>query len=348
MKKNKNIFLALALFLLLLMTVIGLNRSQVKVSAENINDSINLGTIFLKNKIAQENLFLSCKSTDNSPCPINNQGTPFAAFFVNEAIKSDLSPIEKEIISNQLIQEERNGLWGYSPEAPIDSDDTSFALQVFNFLNAPKLMEKILDFYNEQGKGFTTFRSNVSAELVFQPSENNNLHIHPEVNANIYNLLYGTPYENYINYDLVVKSQDPKGYWYSYFYPSNYYSTYQNLRLLSFSENYNDVKEKAINFLLNSQNDNGSWGSPGNAYETSLALKSLAILNVPDEQFWKGINFLLNSQNNDGSWKNSTVVWKYIRQQNPLVVWQAFDSNMIISTAFSISALKEAKKFEIP
>lgn len=348
MKKVKNIFLILFLLFFILLIAYNLNLTQRKTSLENIDDSLDLGLIFLKNKIVKENIFLACKSTDGSFCPVDGQGFPFAVFFIGEAITSELTQIETELILSRLATEERNGLWGYSAEAPVDSDDTAFVLQTFKKLGTPKSIEKIVDFYDEKEKGFTTFKSNVSVELVFQSSEKNNLHIHPEVNANIYNLLYDSPYVNYINYDLVINSQVPEGYWHSYFYPSNYYSTYQNLKLLSSSKEYGDIKEKAINFLLNSQNSDGSWGNPGNAYETSLALKSLAVLNISNEQFWRGIEFLLNSQNKDGSWENSIVIWSYVFQQNPLVVWQAFDSNMIISTALSISVLKDAKKFEIP
>lgn len=349
MKNIKKIsFIVLILALSLLIIGYDLKHRQKKVSTESIDASIDLGVVFLKSGIDQGNISLACKSNDDSLCPIDGRGFPFAVFFIGDAISSELSPEEVDFILSQLVTEERNGLWGYSLEAPVDSDDTAFALQTFKKMGAPKSIEKIFDFYKEREKGFTTFKSNVSAELVFQSSEKNNLHVHPEVNANIYNLLYDSPYANYINYDMVITSQAPEGYWYSYFYPSIYYSTYQNLKLLSLSGEYKDITEKAVNFLLNSQNNDGSWGKPGNAFDTSLALKSLASLNISNEEFWKGIEFLLNSQNKNGSWKNPTVIWNYIFRQNPLIIWQAFDNNMIISTAVSISALKDAKKFRIP
>ena len=348
MRYIKNIIVLPVLLLFLLIIGYILSPPQKEVSIENINDSIILGTSFLKKQVAEDSLFLTCEATGESSCPVDDQGTSLVAFFIVDTIGSELSSVEREIIISRLTIEERNGLWGYSRNAPIDSDDSAFVLHTFKLLNVSKSLENITVFYNKQGKGFITFQSDISPKLAFQPSEDNNFHIHPEVNANIYNLIHNTSYKDYINYDIVIDSQASDGYWHSYFYPSNYYSTYQNLKFLSLSENYNDIKEKSVTFLLSSQNNDGSWGNPGNAYETSLALKSLATLNISNDQFWKGIKFLLNSQNNNGSWQNSTIIWEYIFQQNPLVIWQAFDKNMVISTSLSIGALKDAKQFEIP
>jgi len=318
--------------------ITGFSLNQVNTS---IKEAINKGSEFIKTQIDKDQYSLSCKSSGKSSCPVHNTGYVFSSFFIVEAIGNELL-LRKDKLISKILSEERDGLWGYSNIAPVDSDDTAFVIQTLNNLDKSIPLENLLSFYDKESKWFTTFLTNNPARLAFDPSESNNDNIHPEVNANIYRVLLNSSFQDYIDYDLILQSQTEQGYWNSYFYPGKYYSTYINLDFLCRADKLDESKEKGINFIINSQNDDGSWGKPGNSYETALALNSLAVCEVINEQFGKGILFLLKNQLKDGSWKNSEVIWEYYSQQDPLVIWRAYDDNKIVVSSLCIKALKKA------
>jgi len=334
----------LLLFFMLFLVGCFLNSGGEK-EINDILKSIDKGIKFLKSQLKNEEYFLSCEATDSSDCPVNNQGKIYSLFFVIDSIQDKLTEGEIEKITQTILSKSRNGLWGYSTNSPVDSDDTAFAIRALNKLSKKTKPEKIFIFYKEKEESFVTFLSNTTnPSLEFEQTVLNNDQIHPEVNTNIYSLLQNTGFESYINYDLIKKSQSKEGYWHSYFYPSEYYSTYLSLNILCAPKKFKNSIEKGIEFITNTQNLDGSWGSPGNAYETSLALNSLATCNIFNNQFKKGIVFLQNNQNINGSWQSPNILWQYYHNQEPLVIWKAYDINNIITTSLAVKALKEATK----
>jgi len=166
----------------------------------------------------------------------------------------------------------------------------------------------------------------------------NNFGLHPEVNANIFALLKNSGLSQYINKELIIKSQATEGYWYSYFYPSRYYSTYLFLDLLRDMNGFEAQKNKGLEFIQDSQNKNGSWGNQENSFETALALCSLAYLNQYGLTFENGLDYLLQTQQPDGSWRFEQLIYKWYNHDHK--TWLAYDANHVITTSLCVEGLR--------
>jgi hypothetical protein len=270
----------------------------------------------------------------------------FAGFFIASAIGDQLSPAERQRITGRMDMEERQGVWGYMSYAPVDADDTAFVLRTYRMLGRSVASDSLLRFYDKKARAFTTFDGRGAAALVYGPSATGNFGIHPEVNANIFTLLADTALSSLINEELILQSQTLQGWWHSYFYPGRYYATYMNLQLLCQTSWGRDAREKGIMFLHKSQQSDGSWGG---VYNSSLALNALASCGVFDEAFRKGLAWLDLQQKPDGSWRDETLsIWEYTLRDDPPIVWRAYDTDGVVTTALAIKALRSASgaKFE--
>lgn len=306
-----------------------------------IGTAVDQGTSYLKRAVNEARHHLACRASDGSVCPVHATGHVFAGFFIAEAIGVELSPAESQKIMARMNREKRQGVWGYMPYAPVDSDDTAFVIRTYRILGRDVAADSLLRFYDKEAKAFTTFDGRGTAALVFEPSVDANYGLHPEVNANIYTLLADTPLSGLINEDLIIRSQDPQGWWRSYFYPGRYYATAMNLTLLCKTKKGEDARAKGILFLQSNQNPDGSWGR--GAYETSLALTALAACGVCDHAFRKGITWLIGQQNPDGSWREEGApLWEYVFGDLPPVIWRAYDTGGVVTTALAVSALKSS------
>ena len=180
---------------------------------------------------------------------------------------------------------------------------------------------------------------------VYEPSVAGNLGIHPEVNANIFALLAETTLFPLINEELIIRAQTSQGWWRSYFYPGRYYATYMSLVLLGKTGTGEAARKKGIAFLQTSQNQDGSWGG---VYDTSLALNALAACGVIDDAFRRGIAWLAARQEPDGSWRDEHApVWEYTYSDHPPVVWRAYDTDGVVTTALAVKALRSASEAKI-
>lgn len=258
-----------------------------------------------------------------------------------------------------------------------ESDDTTFALRTLRYLNVYKPLTPLMHFHRRQWQfstkglrrynGFTTFtvkkdngklfdivtekevRDKHSKgfsrlglkrrfKLVYQASSANNFEMHPEVNANIFNLLLGTDYDYLITADLIRQSQAEEGYWYSYFYPGKYYSTHVFLELLRHLPQFDSEITKSVQFLLKNQQLNGSWG---NLYDSALALSALTWHSNPtsQESLRKGAEYLRSQQADNGAWQSDNVIWQFYEGDGD--IWEARDVNHVVTTALCVAALKE-------
>jgi hypothetical protein len=271
----------------------------------------------------------------------------FAAFFIVDSVGDKLSAGEKQKLLDRMDSEDRGEVWGYMKRAPVDSDDTAFVIRTYRMLGRNVAADSLFRFYNETGGAFTTFDGRGGAALHYEPSVVNNFGIHPEVNANVFALLAGTGLSGSINENLIAQAQTSQGYWRSYFYPGKYYGTYMSLALLCATGKGTDAREKGIAFLTGSQNPDGSWGSPAGPYETSLALDALAACGIFGGPFEKGVSWLLKQQMPDGSFRDGKrVIWEYTHRESPPVIWRAFDTEGVVTTALAVKALRSAQRSE--
>ncbi|MDA8124249.1 MAG: hypothetical protein M0009_03555 [Deltaproteobacteria bacterium] len=306
-----------------------------------IGMAVDRGAAYLKKAVSEDRHHLACRASDGSACPVDGTGHVFAAFFIARAIGDRLSDAEKQRITDRMDVEQRQGVWGYMPYAPVDADDTAFVLRTYRLLGRDAAAESLLRFYDKEAKAFTTFDRRGPAALTYEASVAGNFGLHPEVNANIFTLLAESPQAGLVNDELIVGAQDPQGWWRSYFYPGRYYGTAMSLGLLCKTEKGEGARTKGIAFLHASQQPDGSWGG---AYATALALDALAACGVRDAAFARGISWLLGRQGPDGAWRDEeTPLWEYTYSDRPKVLWRAYDRDGVVTTALAVAALRAAR-----
>jgi len=309
--------------------------------------AIDKGTAFLRERIKNNDFVLSCKSTGDPPCPVHHSGKVFAAFFLTDALKGDLSAQEVDFLNASVLAEKRkDGGWGYAAFGPPDSDDTAFAMRTLRMLGNARPLDPLFAYYIEEQGGFVTFPLRKKARVADKISEANNLEMHPEVNANIFCLFLEGSSQTTVkpNLALIYDSQTADGWFYSYFYPDKYYGTYMALTLFCGFGGQKEAVDKGIRFLKGSQNPDGSWGSPSSPYETALALNAMRSCKTDGMEFAEGISYLLSTQQPDGSWRTESVVWKYLVSDATGVVWNAYDASHAVATSLAVKALKEARQ----
>ena len=323
---------------------------------------------FLKSQIGAGNYGLKCLGSDGLPRFSHDKGHQFSGYFLSRALGREISEVEWSMLIVRFQSEEYRGLWGYSPPASyvspsqrkflVDADDTAFVIRTCRELGLHKSSTRLFSFHRKRwlrvlakkgpewllGRwgpkgGFRTFASLVRARLVFEPTPANNLQIHPEVNLNVFLALRGTALEKSIDYELVRKSQHDDGYWHSYWYPSRYYGTWMALELIRDQPSLKPLRDRARQFLVSSQADDGTWGEHGDAYETALACLALQASGEAEGVVGKAIASLLESQRDDGSWQTDQDIWRFHASADD--VWRAFDTNRVITTSLVRCALRQ-------
>lgn len=296
---------------------------------KTILSKIDLGKKYLIEAVLNDAYHLTCESNVMRPCPLENTGKIFSSFFILNAFKENtLPPDIAAIIENTILSEQRNNLWGYSTYAPLDSDDTSFALQSLILLKNTPSTDALDQFYVPSSNSYATF--------LMSPYFNNTS---LEVNANIYYLFALLNQHKKINYHLITSMQNEDGSWPTSFYPNVYYSTYKSMKLLCLSNSFPQSIKKGINYIIRNQHTDGSWGD---AYSTALALNTLfACHDTNEENIKKGIHYLLKEQTDKGYWNTKYAIWTYIYKEYPKEIWDAYDTQHVITTSLALQALSE-------
>jgi len=305
---------------------------------------------FLRRRLRSGAYGLSCTGSDGTPRFSDNKGHVFVAFFVAEAMSGLLDEIDRTILLTRLLSEEIDGKWGFSPPGPfhdqrmrvfhVDADDTAYVIRTLRSLGVNRPPDSLLGFYREPERLFVTFDGAGPARLSTQASPQNNFLAHPEVNANIFLALAGTHLEQVANYDALRGAQDERGAWTSYFYPSPLFGTALAVDALAAHDASAPAIERALSFIAESQNEDGSWGSGGDALETALAVAALAGRSDHAESQRRGIESLLATIAEDGSWSSPACIWQFHAGDGD--VWRAFDRHRTFVTARCMTALRRA------
>lgn len=110
--------------------------------------------------------------------------------------------------------------------------------------------------------------------------------------------------------DYLVSEQKKEGFWESRWYYGDYYGKYVCIRLLTcFPKKYTDAKQKALQFLLHNQNQDGSFGTEEyRILSTSFARMSLKYYDIDEKILENSERFLLENQNENGSWKAENFI----------------------------------------
>lgn len=321
-----------------------------------IEEAIRKGTEYLRIQLLSGNYGLSCFGLDGAEKFSNSKGHLFSIFHIVNALKSEISELERTICLVRIISEENNGHWGYSPRGYyketqpnpffVDSDDTCFALRTLRQLNVYRSNNCLCDYNHKlilEGiplSAFTTFQNgSVPSKITEEGCFLHNFEIHPEVNANIFHTLFDTNNDHLISNDLIKLTQNEDGSWKSFFYPNNLYSTFQFMDLLQKLKTLQPLYVKGMKHTLFTQNSDGGWGKQSNSYSTALALKILELDFQHSEQIKMAIKYLLQSMQSDGSWSTTETIWKFHDFDGD--IWSAYDNHKVITTALCVDALKQ-------
>jgi hypothetical protein len=315
-----------------------------------VESAIAKASAFLRERLRSGAYGLACVGSDGTPRFSDNKGHVFVASFLAEAMSGLLDEIDRTIILVRILSEENEGAWGFSPPGPyhsdelrvfhVDSDDTAYVIRTLRRLGVNRPPECLVPFHRERDRLFVTFDAPGPASLVTEASPRNNLLAHPEVNANVYLALRGTHLENLIDYDVLLRAQDERGFWPSYFYPSALYGTLLALDLLHDDARFASAVARALSFIAGSQNADGSWGADGDPYETALAVTALAPYPACAAATQRGVEHLLSSMAADGSWRSQACIWEFHADEGD--VWRAYDVHRAFVSARCTSALRRA------
>ncbi|MGC1121627.1 MAG: hypothetical protein WBA22_11095 [Candidatus Methanofastidiosia archaeon] len=154
---------------------------------------------------------------------------------------------------------------GCSSESPVaDADDTAVVLKVLHDMGYP-VDAQILEEY-DKGDYFLTF----------------NFELDPSVSTNIHVLDFYSGSNKIPNSEekierivrFLKQKMNGQGFWVDKWHVSPYYPT--GHAVLALCDIDQSLAEKAVDWILNSQNENGTWGvNSGTAEETSYALQAL-------------------------------------------------------------------------
>ncbi len=215
------------------------------------------------------------------------------------------------------------GGWSYFPtvkEIAPDADDLGQVLQCFARANRKDIIEEhcislletlFTDNYLENCGAFETWiipRGNRSELEELQNYFNTTKWgkgPDPEVVAN---LLFGTVTAGLNQYAELVSNgikylleeQAPQGFWKSRWYYGSYYGTYICLRLFQATKTASSAAGKALDWLLNTQNEDGGWGNtPGISTPLCTAFALLCFSTHPETMHApivaKGTEYLIRS-----------------------------------------------------
>jgi hypothetical protein len=274
----------------------------------------------------------------------------FVAAFIAEAMQGLFDEVDRTLVVVRILSEEDAGLWGYSPPGPydreqfrmfyVDSDDTAYVMRTLRRLGVHRRPEPLLRFYRERERLFTTFDVPGAPALTTQRSVRNNLLAHPEVNANIFLTLRGTHLEHLVNDQILRDTQDPRGFWPSYHYPSPLFGTLLALDVLRDASGFETAIARALAYIASTQNDDGSWGEDGDPHETALAVGALAGRPAYAAATERGVRHLLATSSEAGAWSSGACVWEFVADEHD--VWRAYDAHGAYVTARCVAALRRA------
>ena len=289
------------IFLIIILSLVVFLLISSKENKNNniklINNSITRGLNFIDNSANDKGIFKSlvCETDKMEKCIKDN--SVFISHFIFYSLNNPQTnyAISNKSISFILDQMSENRTWNYyinrSGNIPDDIDDTVVSLISIFISNVSfdynlEFIEK--NFENEKGIFNTWFHP---------PFENN---IDCVINSNV--LLYyyllnksNSNIENYLN-DIILNKKYPSC---SKYYPNELVFIFAVSRAYE-HDSFNNLKIRPlIEYLLNIQKKNGSWGDD---FNTTLASLSLLHFGYKCKEIENAITFLFKTQNEDGSW----------------------------------------------
>ena len=324
--------------------------SPAGVDAVTLAAALAKAAAFLRDRLRSGAYGLACAGSDGTARVSDDKGHVFVASFIAEAMAGLFDEVDRTIVLVRILSEENGGLWGFAPPHSfhrdafrvfhVDADDTAYVIRTLRRLGANRDPECLVPFYRPSERLFVTFDTPGPTSLTAEGSPRNNLLAHPDVNANVFLTLRGTHLEGLINTDMLRASQDERGFWRSYFYPSPLFGTLLALDVLRDDAAFAGVRARALAYVAGSQNADGSWGADGDPYDTALAVAALAGHAEYEAATRSGVEHLLATMAAAGSWNSRSSIWEFHFDDND--VWRAYDTHRAYVSARCTTALQRA------
>jgi hypothetical protein len=268
-------------------------------------------------------------------------GEPYLAIDVLLAVGDRVEAEEKEALADRLLRSQFRGAWDYSGKSGVDADTTASAIRTLDRLGNKISLDGLKLFYNPRYRLFNTFAQPVDRLDLQLPPQSPEKHLgsHPCVLANVCLLLRERGELSRLSHDLLRRMQKPDGSWFSYFYPSPFYSTRLFTELLTgLGEEYDVYLQATEADLLAS----APLNSPTQTAEILIGLQHLQNRKAADrtriaEKAKLLAAEILNSQLADGSWPGETI-WNFMDRARPFMI-VGYDHFRVRSTALCVRAL---------
>jgi hypothetical protein len=244
-----------------------------------------------------------------------------------------------------LSNAQKGSSYGYDVKAPVDADDTAFALRTRLLLGDTVTPEEVVAALEpfRCGDSWFTFPAKIPEGItppfysVYQGAVSV-VGPHPEVHLNIlalYQELYGTAVSRILPLPL------QQGVPVSYFYPSSFYGAWLYNMLCRQMELEDTTLKSAV---LRMRKQDGSWPGCENGFsevqETAIAMLTLYSFASYSESDDAVLKYIIKQQQADGSFPGGTL-WKYqFPTESDSACWSAVDSNSIVSTGCVVLALQ--------
>jgi hypothetical protein len=327
----------------------GDRRTSFAGAARN---AVERATVFVKSNLSRANLACFSRRT-GQPTNMNGKGDVFVLHFVAQALGDALDERERRRQVLRLLRVRRDGIWGYSFSAPVDSDDTALAIRTLVRLGVPPedpvvtdAIEGLKRFRDPASQLYRTFLGGPShIELVGRaPSSTGrdqtlaawNYHAHPEVNANIQCLYAELGREADVDIATLWSNRRDEDLAYSFYYPDPSYSlTWLVPLALQRGTSHRARVEDVLGALRQRQRGDGSWD--GDPLATAFALRALAYGNASSAERMRGLDWLVWAQQTSGAWHSSKPVWTFPHPSGDH--WESSDESGVYTTAVVLSAL---------
>lgn len=283
------------------------------------------------------------------PPPVEKSASPMLCFFTALALQKngEIPDSVKKHLHAVLDNAKKGASYGYDEKAPIDADDTAFALRTLIITGeavSPEMITEALKPFKCADSWFT-FPISVKNCVKTPPFHNSYTGPvsvggpHPEVHLNILSLFQDAG---------IIVSRIPavalkNGLPVSYFYPSSYYGAWlfsaicRRMKL-----QYHSIENAAVRCRLS----DGSWSGVENGFsavqESALAMLTLDNYAHKEQDVWLRYEYLLAQQQKNGSFPGGTL-WKHrLPVEKGEASWCSADVMSIVSTGSAVLALMRA------
>lgn len=311
------------------------------------SNAVNAGRQYLLACLENNTFYDTWYGTYVTP-PVEHSSSPMLCFFTALALQKTggVPEMAKDKMRTILSSAKKGSSYGYDEKAPVDADDTAFALRTLLLLGdivTPEIVAAALEPFR-CGDSWFTFPAKAPAGITppfysAYQGEASVLGPHPEVHLNILSLLQEVSREAVTRIPpLPLKEGLPV----CYFYNSGLYGAWLFCLLCKEMGLEISTLQSAISGL---RNEDGYWPGREDGFsavqETALALLALETYTIADKFKNASLAYTTGQQQGNGSFPGGTLWNHRLPMTQCEAYWYAIDEMSIVSTACAILSLAQ-------